>query len=125
MSEQQFVLFHSVDFAISRFSTTLPYARNTGTMGEIPPTEPNAPVNAQLIFVHTLALTAVMRLHYLAAKDEPVSYSKRLNAANSVVAVANELMGSNVDYSEFDMLLGVSFPETYLISLCSSLEISR
>jgi hypothetical protein len=109
MSEQQHILFHAVDFAISRFSETLPYTRNTGKMGEIPPAEANAPVNAQLVFVHTLALTAQMRLHYLRAKDEPISYSRRLNAANSVVAVANELMGSNVDYSEFDMLLGVSF----------------
>jgi len=47
-----------------------------------------------------------MRLHYHAAKDEPLSYSKRLNAAEATVVVANELMGSNVDYSEFDMLLG-------------------
>lgn len=108
MTEQVFGLFRAVDFAISRFSQTLPYARNTGTMGEIQnPLGPNAPVNAQLVFVHTLALTAAMRLHHLAAKDEPVSYSKRLNAAEATVVVANELMGSNVDYSEFDMLLGV------------------
>lgn len=107
MSEQVFGLFRAVDFAISRFANTLPYARNTGTMGEIPPPlGAAAPVNAQLVFVHTLALTATMRLHYLAAKDEPISYSKRLNAAEATVVVANELMGSNVDYSEFDMLLG-------------------
>lgn len=108
MSEQVFGLFRAVDFAISRFSQTLPYARNTGAMGELPPLMgAAAPVNAQLVFVHTLALTATMRLHYLAAKDEPISYSKRLNAAEATVVVANELMGSNVDYAEFDMLLGV------------------
>jgi len=109
MNEQVFGLFRAVDFAISRFSQTLPYARNTDTLGAIQhPMGPNAPVNAQLVFVHTLALTATMRLHYLAAKDEAVSYSKRLNAAEHTVIVANDLMGSNVDYSEFDMLLGVS-----------------
>jgi len=107
MNEQVFGMFRAVDFAISRFSQSLPYARNTGTMGEIQhPLGPSAPVNAQLVFVHTLALTATMRLHNLAAKDEPISYSKRLNAAEATVVVANELMGSNVDYSEFDMLLG-------------------
>lgn len=105
MSEQLISLFRAVDFAIIRFSATIPYARNTGTMGEIPPAL-GAPVNAQLVFVHTLALTATMRLHYLSAKDDSISYQKRLNAADNTVLVANELMGSNVDYAEFDMLLG-------------------
>ncbi|KAF8311565.1 hypothetical protein DL93DRAFT_2208478 [Clavulina sp. PMI_390] len=105
MNEQTFALFRTVDFAIARFSNSIPFARNTGAMGEIPQ-PPTAPVNAQLVFVHTLALTATMRLHYLAAKDESISYAKRLHAAEATVVVANELMGSSVDYSEFDMLLG-------------------
>lgn len=121
MSEQVFGLFRAVDVAISRFSQTVPYARNTGTMGEIPPAlGVAAPVNAQLVFVHTLALTATMRLHYLAARDEPISYSKRLNAAEATVAVANELMGSNVDYAEFDMLLGVCLTMSHFCSRCAA-----
>jgi hypothetical protein len=109
MSENLWALFRSVDFAISRFSSTLPYVRNSGTMGEISPSSPSAPVNPQLVFIHTLALSASMRLHYVAAMDESISYGKRLRAAESTVIVANELIGSNVDFAEFDMLLGVSF----------------
>jgi len=106
MSENLWGLFHSVDVAISRFSSTLPYVRNSGTMGEITPSSPSAAVNAQLVFIHTLALSATMRLHYIAAMDDSISYGKRLQAAEATVVVASELVGSDVDFAEFDMLLG-------------------
>ena len=108
MSENLWGLFHSVDVAISRFFSTLPYVRNLGTMGEIAPSSPSAPVNPQLVFIHTLALSATMRLHYVAAMDDSISYGKRIQAAEATVVVASELVGSNVDFAEFDMLLGVS-----------------
>ncbi|KAF9521163.1 hypothetical protein BS47DRAFT_1357085 [Hydnum rufescens UP504] len=116
MSENLWALFRSVDFAISRFSSI---------MGEITPPSPSAPVNPQLVFIHTLALSASMRLHYVAAMDESISYGKRLRAAEATVIVANELIGSNVDFAEFDMLLGhcwksacdvLTFERTRLIS---------
>ena len=121
MNESVWGLFRAVDYAISRFAKTLPYVRNMGSMGEIPPNQmiggPPAPVNAQLVFIHTLTLAASMRLHYVAAMEDPISYAKRLDAAESAVVIANELVGSAVDYGEFDMLLGVSsFPEVFLVT---------
>ncbi|KAF8344123.1 uncharacterized protein EI90DRAFT_3028344, partial [Cantharellus anzutake] len=99
--------FYAVDYAIGRFLRTLPYVRNSGTMGEVPPTSADDPVNAQLVFVHTLALTAMIRLHNTAALEEPLSYDKRLKAAEAVVSVVSELANSEADFGEFDMLIGV------------------
>ena len=76
-------------------------------MGEIPPLSPSEPVNAQLVYVHTLAYTATMRLHNNAALDDSISYEKRLGAAEAAVIVVSELATSQVDFGEFDMLLGV------------------
>ncbi len=107
MSEALWNKFRAVDFAIGRFLRTLPYVRNSGTMGEIPPLSPSEPVNAQLVYVHTLAYTATMRLHNNAALDDSISYEKRLGAAEAAVIVVSELATSQVDFGEFDMLLGV------------------
>ncbi|KAF8315990.1 uncharacterized protein EI90DRAFT_3134825 [Cantharellus anzutake] len=68
------------------------------------------PVNTQ--FVHTLALMAMIRLHNTAALEEPLSYDKRLKAAEAVVSVVSELTNSEADFGEFDMLIGHCWKHT-------------
>lgn len=105
MSDVSWNLFQTINFAIDRFVPTIPYIRNLGTMGEIAGTRTTA-VNPQLVFAHTLAHAATIQLHNTAASDDPASYAKCLNAANAAVLVAQD-MGPDVDFSAFDMLLGV------------------
>jgi hypothetical protein len=65
------------------------------------------PVNPQLVIVHTLTITAMLELHNSVAMDVPESYERCLRAARDVVAIARDM--GDVDLTEFEMLLGVSF----------------
>ncbi|KZV89039.1 hypothetical protein EXIGLDRAFT_160450 [Exidia glandulosa HHB12029] len=106
VNEDFWIEFRAVEFAIHRFSQSLPTVRNAGAGNGTASPAPQG-VDHQLALVHTLAYVATIQLHHVFAYMDATSHDKCLVAAGGALAVLRDL--GEADARMLDPMLGTAW----------------
>ncbi|KAH7107230.1 hypothetical protein BKA62DRAFT_649392 [Auriculariales sp. MPI-PUGE-AT-0066] len=103
VNESFWVEFRNVEFAIHRFSQSLPNVRSPASGSS----RDQAAVEQSLAFVHTLTYVATIQLHHVFAYMDATSHDKCLLAAGGALAVLRDL--GEADARMLDPILGTAW----------------
>jgi len=107
VNESFWVEFRNVEYAIHRFSLTLPSVRHSTPVGTTSPRPGGDAVDHGLAFVHTLTYVATIQLHHVFAYMDATSHDKCLVAAGGALAVLRDL--GEADARLLDPVLGTAW----------------